>query len=62
MVKMVLEKYFPGALNGKLVESLIFNALSDLGFNGENTLFGDSSCPDEVNHDDPAEDITSLFR
>ena len=29
--------------------------------NGENTLFADCSCPDEINHDDPDEDITSLF-
>jgi hypothetical protein len=32
-----------------------------MGFTAENTLFADSSCPDEINHDDPDEDITSLF-
>jgi hypothetical protein len=32
-----------------------------MGFTNENTLFADSSCPDEINHDDPLEDITSLF-
>ena len=25
-------------------------------------MFADSSCPDEINHDDPEEDITSLFQ
>ena len=32
-----------------------------LGFTDENTLFADSSCPDEICHDDPDEDISSLF-
>jgi len=32
-----------------------------MGFTDDNTLFADSSCPDEINHDDPDEDITSLF-
>jgi hypothetical protein len=32
-----------------------------MGFTNENTLFADCSCPDEVNHDDPEEDITLLF-
>lgn len=58
---MVLDKYFPGAIKGRHAEQLCFNALQDLGFNSENTLYGDSTCPDEINHDDPAEDISSLF-
>ena len=33
-----------------------------MGFTDDNTLFADSSCPDEINHDDPDEDITSLFQ
>ena len=35
--------------------------LADHGFTDDNTLYADSSCPDEINHDDPKEDITSLF-
>ena len=35
--------------------------LDKLGFTADNTLYADSSCPDEINHDDPGEDITSLF-
>ena len=32
-----------------------------MGFTSENTLFADSSCPDEINHDNPDEDVTALF-
>ena len=32
-----------------------------MGFTAENTLYADCSCPDEINHDDPEEDITSLM-
>ena len=39
----------------------MFEKLRELGFTEENTLFADSSCPDEINHDDPDEDMTSLF-
>jgi hypothetical protein len=59
--KEALEKNFKGAMTGKSVENLIFQKLDKLGFTNENTLFADSSCPDEINHDDPG-DITSLFQ
>lgn len=59
--KDTLRKFFPGALKGDDAEEKIFNQLSKLGFTADNTLFADSSCPDEINHDDPEEDITSLF-
>jgi len=48
-------------MGGIETEELIAEKLEELGFNDENTLFADSSCPDEINHDDPEEDITSLF-
>lgn len=35
--------------------------LSKRGFNDANTLYCDCSCPDEVNHDDPLEDVTTMF-
>lgn len=57
-----LEKNFPGAMTGKQAEALIAKELNMRGYTGENTLFADSSCPDEINHDDPLEDITSLFQ
>lgn len=40
---------------------MIFQELDKLGFTNENTLFSDSTCPDEINHDDPDEDVTALF-
>jgi hypothetical protein len=49
-------------LNGHLAEQLVADKLIQLGFTDDNTLFADSSCPDELNHDDPEEDITSLFQ
>jgi len=40
---------------------LIYDSLKGLGFTDDNTIFTDCSCPDEINHDDPCEDISSLF-
>jgi hypothetical protein len=39
----------------------VFNCLSKYGFTDDNTLFADSTCPDEINHADPDQDITALF-
>jgi len=60
--KLALSRYFPGSLRGRLVENVAYRKLAELGFTSENTLFGNCSCPDEINHNDPTEDITSLFR
>ena len=60
--KAALEKYFPGALQGTEAEDLVAQELIKRGFTGKNTLFADSTCPDELNHDDPEEDITSCFQ
>jgi hypothetical protein len=40
---------------------MVFEKLKSMGFTDANTLFADCSCPDEINHDDPLEDITSLM-
>ena len=48
-------------MKGKTAEEAIFKVLNQLNFTEKNTLFADSSCPDEINHDDPDEDITSQF-
>lgn len=53
---------FPGATTGSIVDQIAWDQLSAMGFTNENTLFADCSCPDEINHDDPEEDITSLFQ
>jgi len=42
-------------------EKLVAKILSRRGFNDVNTLFTDSSCPDELNHNCPEKDITSVF-
>ena len=59
--KETLNKYFKGALTGKQTEEMVFQKLKTRGFTDENTLFADCSCPDEINHDNPDEDITSLM-
>lgn len=41
---------------------MAYKKLVELGFTNKNTLFGDCTCPDEINHNDPGEDISSLFR
>ena len=56
-----LNDYFPGALKGKIAEIHVASHLMRNGFEHDNTLFCDSSCPDEINHDDPSEDITMIF-
>ncbi len=48
-------------MKGHDTERLIADELHRLGFTDDNTLFADSSCPDEICHDDPEEDISSLF-
>ena len=60
--KIAISKYFPGALRGRIVAEIVFRKLDSLGFTDDNTLFADCSCPDEINHNDVGEDITSLFQ
>ena len=45
-----------------MVEIHVASQLIKRDFNENNTLFCDSSCPDEINHDDPKEDISMLFQ
>jgi len=49
-------------MTGKIAEVHVASELMKKKFTGANTLFADSSCPDEINHDDPSEDITALFQ
>ena len=48
-------------MRGKEAEALVAQLLLSRGFTDDNTLFTDSSCPDELNHNCPENDITSLF-
>ena len=56
------DAHFPGAMKGKTAEIHFASNLMKNGFEDDNTLFCDSSCPDEINHDDPNDDITMLFQ
>ena len=60
--KRTLSKYFPGAKTGAECDALVGACLEARGFTDDNTLYTDSSCPDEINHDSPGEDITSIFQ
>ena len=62
LCKMSLNTYFPGNMPGIEAEKLVAKILSRRGFNDVNTLFTDSSCPDELNHNCPENDITSVFQ
>ena len=57
-----MKEHFPRALTGPKATGKFIKALVDIGFTPENTLYADSSCPDEINHDDPSEDITGLMQ
>lgn len=61
-MKEALDTWFPNCKYGHDAEQLVADQLQSMGFTDQNTLFADSSCPDELNHDDPEEDVTSLFQ
>ena len=44
------------------MEEKTYQYLTGHGFSDENTLFADSTCPDEINHADPTEDVTALYQ
>ena len=49
-------------MKGVEAEELVAKILLSRGFNDDNTLFTDSSCPDEINHNCPERDITTVFQ
>ena len=56
-----LDKWFPGALTGEEAEDCVYKQLVTRGYNADNTLYCDVSCPDEINHDNAEEDMTGLM-
>lgn len=52
--------HFPGALTSLETEEAVFKSLSARGYNGGNTLFATSTCPDEVNYKD--KELMALMR
>ena len=59
LTQNAIKTNFPNAMKNRDVEQKTFEVLHNLGFTYENTLFADSSCPDEINHN--GDDITSMF-
>ena len=46
-------------MKGSEAEEKVYQQLKELGFTSKNTLFADSSCPDEINKKGEEEDISS---
>ena len=53
------KQYFPGAHPGSFILKNAVRVLREYAINGENTLYSQSLCPDEINHE--AGDISQLF-
>ena len=47
---------------GVRLDKLTARLLTKIGFTDDNTLFADSTCPDEINHNDHETDVTALFQ
>ena len=58
-VTELVQLHFPGSLPSADVLKQVSKAIEVRGFTPENTLFAQSVCPDEINHE--AGDITNLF-
>jgi hypothetical protein len=56
----VAQKHFPKSADGKTVVNKVSKALDERGLGGANTLFAQSVCPDEINHENG--DITTLLQ
>jgi len=55
----VVKKHFPGAECGTDILFKADQVLVERGCTGDNTLYAQSICPDEINHE--SGDITELF-
>lgn len=55
-----VKKNFTGALDGDTLHALAVKELVKHGITAENTLFAQSVCPDEINHE--CGDVTNLFQ
>ncbi len=47
--EQAIENHFGAALNGEVLTEKVSEKLVENGFTPENTLFGNSTCPDEIN-------------
>mmetsp|Transcript_29216 Transcript_29216/g.43053 ORF Transcript_29216/g.43053 Transcript_29216/m.43053 type:complete len:320 (-) Transcript_29216:327-1286(-) len=55
----VCKSYFDGALKGSETLAMVAKCIETKGFTDDNTLFAQSVCPDEINHE--VGDVTNLF-
>ena len=55
----VARKYFPGAISSSRTLAKVASIIEQHGFTDDNTLYAQSICPDEINHE--TGDITELF-
>jgi hypothetical protein len=51
--------HFPGAMAGSAILKLVAATTKARGLTSENTLFAQSICPDEINHEEG--DVSTLF-
>ena len=56
-----INEHFYGAMKGYDAEKNMATQLLELGFTRYNSIFANSSCPDEINHDDHNNDVSLLF-
>jgi hypothetical protein len=55
----LLGRYLPGTMTSAALLDMVKTTLEQRGYNDDNTLFAQSVCPDEVNHEEG--DVTDLF-
>jgi hypothetical protein len=55
----LIEKHFPGAATGKEILAKVAPVIEKYGLTDDNTLFAQSVCPDEINHEEG--DTPDLF-
>lgn len=58
-IAKLVEKNFPNALSSAEVLEKVAAVIEKRGYTDNNTLFAQSVCPDEINHEEG--DITDLF-
>jgi len=57
-MKEAQKKHFPEAMSGKKATELVAQAMKKNKMSAKTTVFAESSCPDELNHDSLAADIS----
>jgi len=59
--KASLAVNFPKAMNGRELEQMVYQKLAEHGVNPTNTVLTQSSCPDELNHDEFSQDLSQIM-